>query len=573
MNDRIKIPKPVFTQRYREPIKRIPPTPFERNRILQFVRHYVAEFNPTPPMPLEQVLTHATRIISQLGCNPEWRDYIAVLVNNEMWREILAAVPFERRLLLLPKCLRSSEKCHAEFDEFGLLCRHCGLCSISDLQREAEELGYAVLVAEGSAVVTELIKGGKIDAIIGVSCLNVLEKAFPYMEMSAIPGIAIPLLQDDCKDTTVDLEWVWDYIFLTNSDRTRRLDLTHLRKEVEDWFTPASLELLMGACETETELIARRWLFKAGKRWRPFLTAATYKALSGKISEEIPQFVRKAAVAVECFHKASLIHDDIEDGDSLRYGEKTLHEEYGIAVALNVGDLLIGEGYRLLAECNVSEIQRALMISVASNGHRVLCRGQGDELDWMREPRPMTSGQVLEIFRRKTAPAFEVALKIGAILAGIDAYESVRDVLTKYSEAIGIAYQIKDDLEDFEKEAQDNDLHRLRPNLILATAYDRALNNETKALLESIWHRRLPHGYSFEKIKEIYSELRADERARILMETFKEEAIRSLKPLDNPDLKGLLRRIIGKIFNDVQICGWCREFEERNKIINNGSQG
>jgi geranylgeranyl pyrophosphate synthase len=185
----------------------------------------------------------------------------------------------------------------------------------------------------------------------------------------------------------------------------------------------------------------------------------------------------------------------------------------------------------------------------------------------------MTSGQVLEIFRRKTAPAFEVALKIGAILAGIDAYESVRDVLTKYSEAIGIAYQIKDDLEDFEKEAQDNDLHRLRPNLILATAYDRALNNETKALLESIWHRRLPHGYSFEKIKEIYRELKADERARILMETFKEEAIRSLKPLDNPDLKGLLRRIIGKIFNDVQICGWCREFEERNKIINNGSQG
>jgi geranylgeranyl pyrophosphate synthase len=49
------------------------------------------------------------------------------------------------------------------------------------------------------------------------------------------------------------------------------------------------------------------------------------------------------------FHKASLIHDDIEDGDALRYGEPTLHSEYGVAVALNVGDLLIGEGYRLLA--------------------------------------------------------------------------------------------------------------------------------------------------------------------------------------------------------------------------------
>ena len=64
----------------------------------------------------------------------------------------------------------------------------------------------------------------------------------------------------------------------------------------------------------------------------------------------LPEDLRKVAVAVECFHKASLIHDDIEDNDALRYGEKTLHEEHGVAVALNVGDLLIGEGYRLLAE-------------------------------------------------------------------------------------------------------------------------------------------------------------------------------------------------------------------------------
>lgn len=573
MDSRIKIPKPVFGQRYREPIKRIPPTPFERNRILQFVRHYVAEFNPTPPMPLDQVLTHATRIISQLGCDPDWRDYIAVLVNNEMWREILATVPFERRLLLLPKCLRHSEKCQAEFDEFGLLCKSCGLCSLSCLQREAEELGYAVLIAEGSAVVTEMIKSGKIEAIIGVSCLNVLEKAFPYMEMSAIPGIAIPLLQEDCQDTTVDLDWVWDYIYLTSADRTRRMDLTTLRKEVESWFTPASLEILMGPCDTETDLIARRWLTKAGKRWRPFLTAATYRALSGNLTGEVPELVRRAAVAVECFHKASLIHDDIEDNDSVRYGEKTLHEEYGVPVALNVGDLLIGEGYRLLANCNVSEIQKSLMILVASNGHRVLCQGQGEELDWMRQPRPMSSRQVLEIFRQKTSPAFEVALKIGAILAGAELFESVKDVLSKYSEAIGIAYQIKDDIEDFENREETSDLNKLRPNLILATAYERAINNEMRSVLEWIWRRHLPQGYTFEKIREIYRELKADERARILMETYKEEAIRSLKPLENPDLKGLLRRIIGKIFDDIQICGWCREFEERNRLLKGNMQG
>jgi len=68
------------------------------------------------------------------------------------------------------------------------LCKQCGLCTIQDLQAEAERLGYAVLVAEGSAIVMSLIQTGKIEAIVGVSCLSVLERAFPYMEAAAIPG-------------------------------------------------------------------------------------------------------------------------------------------------------------------------------------------------------------------------------------------------------------------------------------------------------------------------------------------------------------------------------------------------
>ena len=83
------------------------------------------------------------------------------------------------------------------------------------------------------------------------------------------------------------------------------------------------------------------------------LAVAVFQALRGNCDEGLPEDVRKLAVAVECFHKASLIHDDIEDNDAIRYGEKTLHEEHGLAVALNVGDLLIGEGYRLIGalEC------------------------------------------------------------------------------------------------------------------------------------------------------------------------------------------------------------------------------
>ena len=456
------VPKHVVQQRFRTPKKNVPQTPIERNHFLHVIRNYVAEFNPVPPMPADELKIHADRVIGMLKCDPIYRDYIGVLINNEMWREQIAAVPFERRLLLLPKCLRVESKCPAPFDEFGLLCKQCGLCTIQDLQAEAEKLGYATLVAEGSAIVMSLIQTGKIEAIVGVSCLSVLERAFPYMEAAAIPGVAIPLLQDDCIDTTVDLDWVWDYIHLTSDDQTRRLDLGALRDEVDFWFSPVALDTIMGNAEGETERLAREWLMRAGKRWRPFLVVSAYQALRRDTGKPLPEDIKKVAVAVECFHKASLIHDDIEDNDALRYGEKTLHEEHGTAVVLNVGDLLIGEGYRLLAACKASAEAKAEMIRVASEGQRELCRGQGAELCWARQPQSLTQHQVLDIFRKKTAPAFEVALRVGALYAGVSAHEEVEDVLHVYSEALGIAYQIRDDLSDLGDTGETNDIAGLR---------------------------------------------------------------------------------------------------------------
>ena len=560
---RLTIPRPVPVQRLRPAGRNIPPTPAERSRVLQFVRNYIAEFNPVPPLPLDQLREHADRVVGVLKCDSALRNYVGVLINNEMWREALASVPFERRLLLLPKCLRDEKKCPAPFDEFGLLCKECGLCSIQDLQSEASALGYAVLVAEGSAMVTAMIQAGKIDAIVGVSCLNVLEQAFPYMEAAAIPGVAIPLLQDDCTNTNVDLEWVWDYIHLTTEDKTRRLDLGALRDEVDFWFAPASIDLIMGTPEGDTELIARDWLARAGKRWRPFLAVAAFQALCGNPAEPLPDDLRKIAVAVECFHKASLIHDDIEDGDAERYGERTLHAEYGVPVALNVGDLLIGEGYRLIGASKATAEQKVRMLLVASEGQRQLCRGQGAELCWSRTPQPLRTVQVLDIFRRKTAPAFEVALRLGALYAGIELHDAVTVTLGTYSEGLGIAYQIRDDLSDVGQSGETNDIAGLRPSLLLAVAHERA-NGDARKLLESVWRRELPAGVTVAQIESLYTKLKADDRARTLLETYKEQAVRSLKELDNPNLKGLLRRVIGKIFNDVEIKGWCREFEAKN---------
>ena len=559
---RISLPRLLPVQTERAPQPNIPQTLAERLDLKALASAYVAAVRPVPPMPADPLRDHARRMLAEAGRPDTFLEYAAVLLSNEMWRDALAGIPFERRLLLMPKCLRVEEKCPAPFDEFGLLCKKCGLCSIQDLQEEAERLGYAVLVAEGSAIVMSIIETGKIEAIVGVSCLSVLERAFPYMEAAAIPGVAIPLLQDDCIDTAVDIDWVWDVIHLTSDDRTYRMDLEAIRREVDGWFLPAALDALLGAPASETERIARDWLARAGKRWRPFLTVCAWRALVGDPDRPVPDGLRRAALAVECFHKASLVHDDIEDDDPTRYGGDALHAAYGVPIALNVGDYLLGEGYRLLADCGAAPETTVALLRAAADGHRTLSLGQGAELSWARQPKALSSLQVLDIFRQKTAPAFDVALAVGALYAG-GADDDLLASLARYSEALGIAYQIRDDIEDLAGES--GDVCGGRPSLPLAVGLERGrAHDERAAVLAPAWRREAVTAEARAGVLDALAALKVQERCESLLQGYKEEAIRSLADIDNPSLKGLLRRVVGKIFNDLEVKGWCSEFEARN---------
>ena len=556
----LQLPVQVPRQTYRPAQSNIPDDKAVRVRLKAITERYVERVGAVPPLTMDELVEHTGAVLAEAELDPIYSDYASILISNAAWRESLAQIPYDRRLLLVPKCLRVEEKCPAPFDEFGLLCKECGLCSIQDLTVEAERLGYAVLVAEGSAIVRSMIETGKIEAIVGVSCINVLEKCFPHMEAAAIPGVAIPLLQDDCVNTTVDLDWVWDLIHLTSDDKTYRLDLDALKTTVRSWFSDDTLDALMGPVDADdpTAALARDYLARGGKRWRPYLATCTYMALATDAQGEEPTLtadVQRAAIAIECFHKASLIHDDIEDGDERRYGQPALHAEVGVPVALNVGDFLVGEGYRLLGA-----LDHAGLTSVAAQGHVTLSRGQGRELSWAREPRPLPSMEVLEIFREKTAAAFEVALRIGAILGAAD--EDTHDVLRKYSESLGIAYQIKDDLEDFKGEADSDDLQQVRLSLILAIAHKRAEGEDRERIAEVI--RAGAGGELPAAVQAIVERYGVLDKAEDLLEAYKEDAIRSLRFLSSPTLKGLMRRIVGKIFGETLIEGYCSEFEARN---------
>jgi geranylgeranyl pyrophosphate synthase len=565
----VKLPRRLPIVRERTAQSNIPNERAQRDRLRSAAAALITELGLVPPISMRELREQSRLVCEKADLDTKYADFAAVLLNNAAWRDELAQVPYDRRLLLLPKCLRIEEHCPAPFDQFGMLCKECGLCSIEDLTREAEELGYAVLIAEGSAIVRAMVETGKIEAIVGVSCLNVLEKCFPHMEAVAIPGMSIPLLQDDCVDTNVDLDQVRDLIHLSAEDRTYRLDLEGLKGDVRGWFTPEALTEIMGPVrEThgEADTIAREWLARAGKRWRPYLATCMWVAVASEGKAEAPEMpadLRKLAVAVECFHKASLIHDDIEDGDLVRYGESSLHAEYGVPIALNVGDLLLGEGYRLLSEIEADGDVRAALLREAALGHVTLSRGQGAELDWARNPRVLTSLDVLGIFREKTAPAFEVALRLGALFAGAD--EDVHEVVGPYSEALGIAYQVRDDLDDWSGESDSDDLVDLRPSLILAIAHKRANTDEDRELVASLWERRSdPKAVNAELVR-LLGERGVIGKARELCDAYERQAVDSLRPMKHATAKGLLRRVIGKIFGDENLIeGYCSEFEARN---------
>src|SRR5262249_18434805 len=135
-------------------------------------------------------------------------------------------------------------------------------------------------------------------------------------------------------------------------------------------------------------------------------------------SVSIPAAVRRVAMAMEAFHKASLVHDDIEDDDEYRYGSETLHRRYGLSTAINVGDYLVGLGYRLIASAGDDLPSDAVagILKRLSEAHVKLAEGQGAELLWRDNRHDEVTLQPIEalkIYALKTAPAFEAALYAG----------------------------------------------------------------------------------------------------------------------------------------------------------------
>ncbi len=508
----------------------VPATLQERLALRESIREYVSEHKLVPPVSMDLLSDLTSQLIQKLQLKSGIKGWLMVEINNCVWKDTVASVPFNKRILLLPKCLSNTKSCQAEVDDLGLLCNMCSQCNIPDLQTRAEQLGMMSLVAEGFTSVVGLVESGVVDAVIGVSCLDSLEKAFPLLINNAVPGLAIPLNGDGCKNTSVDESYVYQMLEMKSESDANFLDYDFLKTKIKTWFEKEQLNSILSSHTDLTSNIVRHWMGGDGKRWRPYLLAATYMAVAGK--NELPEKVHQAAVAIECFHKASLVHDDIQDGDLLRYDKETVNATYGVPIAINVGDMYLGEGYRLLAMCEQSNLVR-----VASDAHIALCKGQGLEFEWCNSPQSLNMDEVLDIFRHKTVPAFEVSLLIGAMCSGAD--EATLQILSNYSNALGIAYQLKDDIADFDTD----EFLSLRPSVILAAICEA---NSDKSFIKKLLHtddlkQFLRSGNNEQKLNS------AIKRVESMVDKYHREALLVLNDISNIELKRLLFRVTGRI--------------------------
>ncbi len=573
-------------------LKDVPETKALRTQIRRQCAAAANRLNRGLPPTKDEMEVIARGLLNEMELSEGFLGWTMVMLASEFWRDQVAAVPPSRRLFLLPHCLKHAEGCPADYDEYGLDCERCGACSIADFRTHAEKMGYKVLVAEGSPIVLKIIVSGHVDAIVGVACLNVLEKAIDKILLAGIPCAAVPLLSSDCRNTSVDEDWVTEMINLAPGDPVEATrSYVHLMRAAKKMFEPSELQRLAPRLRSDvslpttdgdetaavdpvaaTEAIAYDFLAKGGKHSRPFTTLSVFDALTGAKATSsdgaahvasFPDAVKRAAISIETFHKASLVHDDIEDDDQHRYGEPAVHRRYGIPTAINVGDYMIGLGYRLVSRDSAtlgSDVVADILDNLA-DAHMRLSEGQGAELIW-RDARDKRLKPIdaLKIYALKTAPAFEAALLSGARLAGRT--DDYKKPLKLFARNVGVAFQILNDLKDWQEDRDNKlsiggDILGGRPTLLWAMALEALDPAEQTELLglvsdplnESSRDRTVLDSARVARVRQLYRKANVFEKAERLVDKHQERAEAVADDVQPDQLRRLLYYLVDTVLD------------------------
>jgi geranylgeranyl pyrophosphate synthase len=209
------------------------------------------------------------------------------------------------------------------------------------------------------------------------------------------------------------------------------------------------IESKIGEMISDEKILA---ILGRGKRLRPLLASISFKVCTGGNEPEVLyQRVLEGAVAIELAHGASLVHDDIIDGDLNRRGEPAYYIKTGIDNAILIGHKMLVMGLDIAVSHgeNIAKIYVEAW-SKTLNGQLSEINFNSKDLD---DTKVSADSKFFQIYSRiidlKTATLFSSACKAGAIWAG--ASEELANVLAEYGREVGFAYQLADDLVDLEK--------------------------------------------------------------------------------------------------------------------------
>jgi octaprenyl-diphosphate synthase len=218
-----------------------------------------------------------------------------------------------------------------------------------------------------------------------------------------------------------------------------------------------------------------------GKRLRPALLLLVTGALGYREAQRF-----NLAAVVEFIHTATLLHDDVVDGSTLRRGRATANQSFGNPASVLVGDFLYSRAFQMMLEANDMRI-----MSILADATNVIAEGEVLQLMNMHDPSLDEAGY-LRVIRSKTAKLFEASARLGAMLAGCPA--DIEQACADYGQALGTAFQVIDDVLDYDGDSAEmgknlgDDLREGKATLPLIAAMQRGSASEREAIAHAVEH-------------------------------------------------------------------------------------
>lgn len=270
-----------------------------------------------------------------------------------------------------------------------------------------------------------------------------------------------------------------------------------------------------------------------GKRLRPLLVLLSGKAL-GYRNEDLLLL----ATTIEFLHTATLLHDDVVDMSDMRRGRSTANARWGNAPSVLVGDFLYSRSFEMMVEIGSMPVMRIL-----SKATRIIAEGEVLQLSKIRDAST-TEETYMEVIRGKTAMLFEASAHSAAALAGADEVQS--QALRQYGDALGIAFQLVDDLLDYQGDAATlgknvgDDLAEGKPTLPLIYTMREGTQEQAALVRQAIQKGGIE---DLESIRAAVSDSGALRYTARLAQTFADRAIDCLAPLSENEFKTSLTEL------------------------------